>query len=74
MDLHFFTTKNKLIPKTGIAIKNTIVSFALIENVKNNAVISMTGERTIGRIPLDTAVCNMVTSLVKRVIKLDVEK
>ena len=45
-----------------------------MENVKNNAVISMTGERTIGRIPLDTAVCNMVTSLVKRVIKLDVEK
>ena len=66
--------RNKPRPNIGIAIKNTMARSLLIVKVKIKAVSNMTGERTKGRIPLEMAVCKMVTSLVKRVIKELVEK
>ena len=58
----------------GITIKNTNAKFALIVKVKNNAINNINGDLTSGLIPLLIAVCKTVTSLVKRVIKDEVEK
>ena len=58
----------------GVTTTNTIVNSGLIVKVKNNAINNITGARTSGRIPLLIAVCRIVTSLVNRVIKDDVEK
>ena len=68
------TITNSAIPKTGIAIKKTTASWALMVKVSTSAVSSITGDRTIGRTPLLIAVCKIVTSLVSLVISEDVEK
>lgn len=59
---------------SSMGMANRMDRSLLIVKVKIKAVSNMTGERTKGRIPLEMAVCKMVTSLVKRVIKELVEK
>ena len=60
-------------PKTGIATKKTADSFKLIDITINKANIIIIGPLTKILIIIWKAICTLVTSVVIRVTKLEVE-
>ena len=63
-----------IVARIGKATKNTRANVLLIENATDVANINITGLRPKGRIPVETAFCILVTSLVRRVTNEDTRK
>ena len=67
------TTKTRMLPSTGTSARKIHASVVLMVNAMTKENISMMGERTATRMIIINAICTLVTSVVIRVTRLDVE-
>ena len=68
------TMKNRMQARTGVQITNTRARAAFIQKARKSPMMSITGPRTMGRMPPVMAFCMTVMSVVMRVIREEVLK
>ena len=68
------TTISTSTTRMGMLTRYTWLSCRLVRRASTMAVISITGARTVMRMPINSIICTADTSLVSRVMRLAVEK